>query len=64
MSKQKAIGQAMMQVHQIMKPLQMYGQEAYCDVAEGMLKDLLSQVYDRGNGKDTPIQIDKRRIKY
>lgn len=65
MGKQKAIGQAMLQVNQILKPLRKYGMNEYIDSgALPLLKNLLEQVYDRGNGKDVIIQIDTRKIKW
>ena len=65
MSKQKAIGQAMLQVGQILKPLRLYGMQDYVDSgATPLLKKLLEQVYDRGAGEDVIIQIDTRRIKW
>lgn len=65
MTKDKAIGQALLQVNQILLPLRKYGMAEYVDSgATPLLKQLLEQVYDRGSGKDTPIVIDTRRIKW
>ena len=63
-NKQKTIGQAGLQLNAIMKPLRLYGQAEYCDVAISLIKELMGQVYDRAQGKDVMIVIDERRIKW
>jgi len=63
--KDKTIGQAMLQVHAILKPLRLHGMNEYIDAsATPLLKELLEQVYDRGKGENVIIKIDKRRIKW
>ena len=63
-SKKKIVGQALLQVNQIMKPLELYGMQDYVEIAKGMIKELLEQVVDRAQGDDVPIMIDPRRIKW
>jgi len=65
MSKEKTMGQAMLQVNQILNPLRKYGMNEYIDSgATPLLKQLLEQVFERGEGKDVIIKIDTRRIKW
>ena len=57
-------GQWNLQIGAILKPLRIYGQDAYVDVAQSLIEEVTKQLTDRLSGKDTPILVDKSRIKW
>jgi len=63
-SNQKILGQAMLQVNQILKPFNRYGMNEYVNIAQNLIKELIEQVIERSTGEDVPIVVDPRRIKY
>ncbi len=62
--KQKTLGQAKNQLFGIMKPLRLYGQQDYCDIAVALISEVMEVVYRRAQGEDVPIIIDDSRIKW
>ncbi len=53
-----------LQIGAILMPLRLYGQDAYVDVAQSLIEEVTKQLTDRLSGKDVPILLDKRKIKY
>ena len=57
-------GQWRLQIGVILQPLHLYGQKTYCSVAQELIGEVTEQLVDRLEGKDVPILVDKRKIKY
>ena len=64
MNKEKLKGQFRLGLNGIMKPLNLYGMGIYVPVAIELIMELLDKYEKNLEGKETPLQVDTKRIKW
>ncbi len=61
---EKTIGQYRLAIHEVMRPLRLYGQNIYVDSVTEELVSLALQLHGRLEGIDEPYHINRDKLHY
>jgi len=64
MNKEKLKGQFRLGLNGILKPFNLYGMGIYVPAAIELIMELLDKYESNLEGEETPLEVDKKRIKW